>query len=202
MLPNSPRSALEVFFAGIRRRVGRAWPGRNFFLTQVVPARLEAVKMHKRTASEIRRLIVAPAPASRFAYPASSHQLHEYLHLAAALGGNPPLPPQLFVTPQEITSAGKKFGVEPVSGLVLGLNAGAEYGPAKRWPAERFLAARAGQAQTHCVWLLFGGKNDAALAAQIQSGIGHRESIINLAGQTTLRELMRAAETLPRLADQ
>jgi len=192
VLPNSPRSALEVFFAGIRRRVGRARPGRNFFLTQVVPARPEAVKMHKRTASEIRRLIVAPAPAQRFAYSASSHQLHEYLHLAAALGGNPaPLPPQLFVTPGETEAAGKKFGLEPVSGLVLGLNAGAEYGPAKRWPAERFIAAaRQVQAQTHCVWLLFGGKNDAALVAQIQSGIGNRAAAINLAGQTTLRELM------------
>src|ERR1043165_8782238 len=34
VLPNSPRSALEVWFARIPQRVGYARPWRNFFLTQ------------------------------------------------------------------------------------------------------------------------------------------------------------------------
>ena len=41
--------------------------------------------------------------------------------------------------------------------MLLGLNPGAEYGPAKRWPAERFVeAARGIQQRTNCAWLIFG----------------------------------------------
>ena len=49
VLPNSPRAALEIFLAGIPQRVGYARPWRNFFLTQTVAPRSEAVKMHKRS---------------------------------------------------------------------------------------------------------------------------------------------------------
>ena len=58
VLPNSPRTALEVFLAGIPQRIGYARPWRNFFLTQTVAPRADAVKMHKRTAAEINQLIV------------------------------------------------------------------------------------------------------------------------------------------------
>jgi heptosyltransferase-2 len=95
------------------------------------------------------------------------------------------------VTPEETNAAKKKFGLEKITGLILGLNPGAEYGPAKRWPAERFIAtAKEIQRQTNCTWLIFGGKGDAATATQIQSAIGNRQSAISLAGQTSLRELM------------
>ena len=121
-----------------------------------------------------------------------AHQIYEYLHLAAALGANPaPLAPQLFVTPDEVEATKKKFCLGKIAAPVFGLNPGAEYGPAKRWPVERFIAAaKEIQQRTNCVWLLFGGKGDAELASQIQSAIGNRQSAINLAGQTSLRELM------------
>jgi len=129
----------------------------------------------------------------------TAHQIHEYLHLVAALGVNPePLPPQLFVSPAEIEAAKKKFRLEsekrtgetPVP--LFGLNPGAEYGPAKRWPAERFIAAaREIQKRTNCVWLIFGGANDAQITSQIESAIRHSSFVIrNLCGQTSLRELM------------
>jgi heptosyltransferase-2 len=191
VLPNSPRSALEVFLARIPRRVGYARPWRNFFLTQAVAPRPGAVKMHKRSVAEIQSLVVAPtSPAP--ALPAAAHQIHEYLHLAAALGARPePLAPQLFVTADELAAARKKFSLDPVAGPLFGLNPGAEYGPAKRWPVDRFIAAaKQIQAQTHCVWLLFGGKNDAPLGAQIESALGGGPAVVNLAGRTTLRELM------------
>ena len=75
---------------------------------------------------------------------------------------------------------------------VFGLNPGAEYGPAKRWPVERFIAAAQEiQNRTNCVWLIFGGQNDKAVADKIQSAIGNRQSaILNFAGKTSLRELM------------
>jgi heptosyltransferase-2 len=200
VLPNSPRSAMEVFFARIPRRIGYARPWRNFFLTQAVAPRAEAVKMRKRSVGEIKKLI-AENPESRVPNPKiqkSAHQIFEYLNLSAALGANPePLPPQLFVTPDEVETAKKKFGLEKISNPVFGLNPGAEYGPAKRWPVEKFIsAAKEIQRQTNCAWILFGGKSDAALTDQIESAIRKvavckdQSAIYNLAGKTSLRELM------------
>jgi heptosyltransferase II len=189
VLPNSPRSAMEVFFAGIPQRIGLARPWRNFFLTQVVPPRTGAVKMQKRTEVEVKRLVATPSSASsRTSYPASAHQSHEYLHLVAALGANPePVLPQLVVKPEEIDAVKKKFGLETGSRPVFGLNPGAEYGPAKRWPPERFImAAQEIQRQTGCAWLVFGGKGDMELAG----GIAAKLKAIDLSGRTSLRELM------------
>ena len=88
----------------------------------------------------------------------------------------------------------KKFGLEKISEPVFGLNPGAEYGPAKRWPVERFIAAaREIQQRSGCVWLIFGGKGDAELAASMAPGTEHHASRVthfNLAGKTSLRELM------------
>jgi heptosyltransferase-2 len=205
ILPNSPRSALEMFLARIPRRVGYARPWRNLFLTQAVAPRTEAVKMHKRSAAEVKQLVTADVNRPQESVsrvppniPARAHQIHEYLHLVAALGANPePLAPQLLVTSEEMEAARNKFGLPTLSRPVFGLNPGAEYGPAKRWPVERFIAAAQEiQKRTNCVWLIFGGKNDASTAAQLQSAMGpgrgsaNRQSAVNLAGQTTLRELM------------
>ena len=194
VLPNSPRSALEVFLAGIPRRIGYGRPWRNLFLTQAVAPRANAIGMRKRPAGEIKNLI-SENPKSEIRnsqFPGSAHQIHEYLHLAAALGANAePLAPQLTVTPAEVAAAKKKFGLEKIDGPIIGLNPGAEYGPAKRWPVEKFIAAaKEIQQRTNCTWLLFGGKNDQPLTAQIESAIGNRQSAANLAGQTSLRDLM------------
>jgi len=195
VLPNSPRSALEVFLAGIPKRIGYARPWRNFFLTQPVAPRADAVKMRKRSKSEIRRLI-SENPECRIQnpeIPESAHQIFEYLNLTAVLGANPePLSPQLFVTPEEVEAAKKKFGLEKIAQPVFGLNPGAEYGPAKRWPVERFIAAaKEIQQRTNCVWLLFGGKGDAAVTSQIASQLPTSNfQLLNLSGQTSLRELM------------
>jgi heptosyltransferase-2 len=194
VLPNSPRAALEVFAAGISQRVGYARPWRNFFLTQTVLSRAGAVKMHKRSAEEIKLLIAGTSKlkTQNPKFAASAHQINEYLHLAAALGANPePLAPQLIVTAEEVESARKKFGLEKMTAPVLGLNPGAEYGPAKRWPVEKFIAAaKEISLRTNCVWVLLGGKSDVAITNQIESAIGNRQSAINLAGKTSLRELM------------
>lgn len=57
VLPNSPRSALEAWCAGIPRRVGirRLW--RNLLLTDAVAPRDEERRMVKLSASEIERLL-------------------------------------------------------------------------------------------------------------------------------------------------
>ncbi|MGB7770125.1 MAG: lipopolysaccharide heptosyltransferase II, partial [Verrucomicrobiia bacterium] len=121
------------------------------------------------------------------------HQIHEYLHLAAALGANPePIAPQLFIAPDEIEAVKKKFGLKKITQPVFGLNPGAEYGPAKRWPVERFIAAAQEiQQQTNCLWILFGGKGDLEIANQTASETQNSKlKIQNLVGKTSLRELM------------
>jgi heptosyltransferase-2 len=195
VLPNSPRSALEVFLAGIPQRVGGARPWRNCFLTQAVAPRADAAKMRKRSSAEINSLIAGPALRAPRPAP-QAHQTYEYLHLAAALGASAePLPPCLVITSAEVEAAIRKFGLlETVRDArpVFGLNPGAEYGPAKRWPVEKFIAAaRDIQQRTGCEWLIFGSQADAGLAGRIQSEIRNPKSEIrNLAGQTSLRELM------------
>ena len=139
VLPNSPRSTLEVFLARVPCRIGLARPWRNFFLTRRIQPRAAAMDMHKRSLAEIQELNRSGSPSSHEAIPASAHHLHQYLHLAAALGAKPePVPPRLEVTPDEVAAIKKRFGLSTNSGARLfGLNPGAEYGPAKRWPRER-----------------------------------------------------------------
>jgi len=194
VLPNSPRSAMEVFLAGISQRIGYARPWRNFFLTQAVAPRPDTIRMRKRPLREIERLSgTAPRCGTRPArFSQSANQTLEYLHLAAAIGASAePLRGALFVTPEEVDAARRKFGLASISDPILGLNPGAEYGPAKRWPVERFVAAaKELRKQTNCAWVLFGGKNDAAQTNQIQSALDGGPAIFNLAGKTSLRELM------------
>ncbi|HEX4265017.1 MAG TPA: lipopolysaccharide heptosyltransferase II [Verrucomicrobiae bacterium] len=197
VLPNSPRSALEAWFARVPCRVGYARPWRNFFLTAAVPSRPDAGHMRKRPVNEIKKLISTEGANDipPFTVHPSGHQVHDYLHLVAALGANPePLPAQLVVTPGEIKGAAQKFNLTDQftkSRPLFGLNPGAEYGPAKRWPAQRFIAAaREIQKRTNCLWVILGGKSDARLAEEIESAIGARSTAaLSLAGQTSLREL-------------
>lgn len=199
VLPNSPRSALEVFLARIPVRVGLARPWRSFFLTQAVPPRRDEVRMHKRTAREVQSLVAGGSRGLRSLIPPSAHQLHHYLHLAAALGADPaPLPPRLEVSDAEVAAVRKRFGVREDGTPLLGINAGAEYGPAKRWPRERFVAAAIEiQRRTNGQWWIFGGKADVELATGIAGEIaaaksGAPDSVRSIAGQTSLRELCAA----------
>jgi heptosyltransferase II len=197
VLPNSPRSAIETWLAHIPQRIGYSRPWRNWILTRAVPTRPGHVQMRKPTVRQVRRLVDEPQIRSgATAPPATAHQLYEYLNLVAALGASDePTPPSLVVTPAEVDAAGQKFGLlESLKDErpVFALNPGAEYGPAKRWPTARFIvAAREIQKRTNCVWLILGGKADAALAGEICSALGTPPSALhNLAGQTSLRELM------------
>jgi lipopolysaccharide heptosyltransferase II len=194
VFPNSVRSALELWLAGIPRRIGYARPWRNFFLTQQIGPRAGAVPMQKRSTAEIRQLISTgstPAPI-----PASAHHIHDYLRLTEALGASPePLPPRIFISDQEVTQTGNRFGLQADLNLRpwFGINPGAEYGPAKRWPADRFAAAAVALCkQTNCRWLIFGGASDhsvaEAIAVEIGRATGDAKSVMNLAGKTNLRE--------------
>ncbi|HEY3863090.1 MAG TPA: lipopolysaccharide heptosyltransferase II [Verrucomicrobiae bacterium] len=193
IFPNSFRSALELWLAGIPKRVGLARAGRSLLLTHPAPALSGSVDMRKRPVAEIRRRIETNAnPPS---YPAEAHHAHRYLRLAAALGASPePMPPRIEISERAMEEARQKFGM--ASGRPwFGLNPGAQYGPAKRWPVERFAAAaRSLSEKTHCRWVIFGGADDRAFAETIANALagGASESPLNLAGKTNLRELAAA----------
>jgi lipopolysaccharide heptosyltransferase II len=193
--PNSVRSALELWLAGIPSRIGAARAWRTFLLTHAVPPPPGAVRMRKRSAREIHRRIESEVAPTLF--PAAAHHIHHYLHLTAALGASPePLPPRLEVSEAEMEEVRGKFGLATAAGRPwFGLNPGAEYGPAKRWPAERFVAAAlALREKTHCRWVIFGGSGDRPLAEKIAAEITRKagEPALNLAGQTSLRQLAAA----------
>ncbi len=200
ILPNSVRSALESFLASIPRRVGYAAKWRRSFLTEPVAPRAGCPRMKKRSPAEVIEL-VSTASSARAASDllGDAHHVHQYLHLAAQLGANPqPLSPALFLSEGEVRKAVERFGLVTRRPL-FALNPGAEYGPAKRWPAERFAeAAVEVHKKTGCEWVLLGGKNDMGLTRQITQAIrdavrrpadGLGEVVTDLAGQTTLREL-------------
>jgi len=196
VLPNSPRSALEAWFARIPKRVGYARTGRTWLLTQAVPPRPGGVRMRKRSTAEIRDLIERSAAAATIGE--SAHQIHEYLNLVAALGANPvPVAPALNIADKEVASTRAELldawlrergFAQPL--VLLGLNPGAEYGPAKRWPAENFAASarEVCRRRPNCAWIAFGGPGDATVCAEIERMANG--CVLSLAGRTTLRQLM------------
>jgi len=219
ILPNSARAALEASLARIPRRIGYAGGGRSLLLTHAIQRRADIVVMKKRSEVEIRQLIGgngggrSPLRAAdqrqrgegTAPHPSHSHHIHHYLHLATALGANPePLAPRIEVTEFEVADAVRRFAPDPKSGErapLFGLVPGAEYGPAKRWPAERCLSAAVEiHRRINCRWLLLGGKADTELCGQIadeaarvagtSASIQHPAGMfVDLAGRTTLREL-------------
>src|SRR5205807_8895075 len=113
-----------------------------------IPPVSTQARMRKRSIHEIKNLLrdhhppwPSHPPSSILHPPPSippSHQMHHYLHLAAALGANPePVAPYLEITSAQAHSAamslapelerlGKRNSVNPP--VFLGLNPGAEYG--------------------------------------------------------------------------
>ncbi|MCP5525330.1 MAG: lipopolysaccharide heptosyltransferase II [Verrucomicrobiales bacterium] len=205
--PNSTRSALELWWARIPMRVGYGGRGRFWLLSHTVRRRNGWTPMRKLSVRTVHRLNRGSrTEARRDDYPAGAHHLRDYLDLVAVLGASSePLPPRLGVSPAEIRQARERFRLAPDNhrcGPLVGINAGAEYGPAKRWPPDRFIEAAAWVHQRiPCRWVVLGGAADRSLSrwlalklAQaiapkgVETG-GSQESVIHLAGQTSLREL-------------
>lgn len=137
VLPNTWKAALLPFFAGIARRIGYLGEARYGLLNQ----------LHRK-----------PRDADARA-PMSAH----YARLAADPGASlPPLAaPRLVVDPAVASATAQAFGFAPERNAVL--CPGAEYGPAKRWPAERFGALAKALAARGCTVHLLGAAGERAL---------------------------------------
>ncbi len=173
VLPNSLRSALEVWLAGVPRRVGYAGHRRRWLLDQVIAEPPDPFKLAG----------IAPDTILRAA-PPRPHQSERYAHIAREIGAAD-------VSAFGEGPAGGAAGVERGGFLRLGLCPGAEYGPTKRWLPERFAeAAKQVAGQRACEWVLFGVAKDLPLGEPIVQALGARCE--NLIGKTTLAELIAA----------
>jgi heptosyltransferase-2 len=97
----------------------------------------------------------------------------------------------LIISQQERQEAGRRLRSigRAADQLVIGINPGATFGTAKRWPADRFTAlSRKLIEQENALVLIFGGPGEAALGNSIASRAGPR--CINLCNETTLRQAM------------
>ncbi len=197
VFPNSLRSALELWLGGVPNRIGLATRGRHWWLTQSVAADPRAIRMRKRTPAEIRARI-APGGVPEPLPGNDSHQTHHYLRLTAALGADAtPLAPRLAITEQERNEARQRLMAAlttPIGGPEgrkwIGINPGAEYGPAKRWPAESFGRLVGELRALGCLnsVVILGGPADIGIALEVVRFAG--SPVVNLAGKTNLRELM------------
>ena len=118
-----------------------------------------------------------PAPARN---PARLHQRYYYLDLVAAIGG--PVDATLPKLRKDPTV------VAGFRGLVLAICPGAEYGPAKRWPVENFVAvAKHFIATRKAKVVLLGAPVDVPVAEDFVRLLPEVE---NRVGQTSLAEFL------------
>jgi len=164
LLPNSLKSALVPFFAGIPVRTG--WRG----------------EMRFGLLNDIRKLDKARYPL----------MIERFMALAFEPGAELPQPyprPALQIDAASRDAALGKFALE-LDRPVLALCPGAEFGEAKRWPAEHY--AKVAELKIRAGWQvwIFGSKNDHAVGEDIRSRLipGLREEVSNLAGETSLAE--------------
>ena len=171
VLPNSFKSALVPFFADIPLRAGYVGESRYGLLNV----------LHKLDKKAL------PLMSERYVQLAGKPR--EPIHR--------PLPrPMLHVDQANLLINVGRLGLDR-SRPVAVLCPGAEYGPAKRWPAEHFAALARRLADTgHAVWLL-GGPGDRSVGEAIASASGG--AAVNCCGRTDLAaaiDLMSAADVV------
>jgi heptosyltransferase-2 len=160
VLPNTFKSALVPFFAGIRMRTGYVGEARFGLLTDA--RRLPARRL-RQIAQRYAELALPRGEALRLPLPALDLRVDDAVRRNVLA----------------------RLGIERQRPAVA-LCPGAEYGPAKRWPARYFAELAQGIAARGCsVWLI-GSPNDASLGAEIARAAGG--ACRNLCGETTLGE--------------
>ena len=160
-LPNSWKSALVPFFADIPVRVGYAGEAR----VGLIDVR------HANPTKDAPREAMARFYA-RLADLPGKHDVK--LELPQ---------PWLFADPLRVIAAKVNLGLHPAQNLVA-LCPGAEYGPAKRWPAEHFAEAAGKLKARGYTPIVLGAQSDVPTGLtieQLSSG-----AAINLCGKTSL----------------
>jgi heptosyltransferase-2 len=160
VLPNSWKSALVPYAAGIAQRTG--WRG----------------EMRYGLLNDIRAL-------DKTRYPMT---VQRFVALAAPADAPLPTiePPQLAVRVADAQAAMQALGVvKNARRKVLALCPGAEYGPAKQWPTVHYAELGRRFAQQGWDLWLFGSDKDRAICDGIAATC---KVVTNLAGRTTLAQ--------------
>ena len=111
------------------------------------------------------------------------HQADRYFHIAERCGAVEP--PPIPVRPSRAIAGD----------IVLGVCPGAEYGPAKRWPTERFRKTMELVSQKiACSWVIIGMDSDRNLGAEILQRFDGKAE--DLTGKTSLDELIEHLRNL------
>ena len=129
-----------------------------------------------------RRLLLTKAVPVPRRDPVRLHQCFYYQDLITSLGGpaDPSMPELRKVDSSAEAGKPKTVAICP----------GAEYGPAKRWPINRFFeVAKHFAAKHQAKIVLLGAAGDAALAAELAAQVPEAE---NRVGKTSLAEFMAA----------
>lgn len=163
VLPNSLKSALVPWFAGIGRRTG--WRG----------------ELRYGLLNDLRRLDEARLPL----------MVQRFVALGVdAEAGLPETPRPALLADQENTAALRnRLGLDAAR-PVLAMCPGAEFGPTKRWPEEYFAAvARLAIGAGMQAWL-FGSAGDRPVTGMIRSALAPeaQRHCADLAGQTSLTD--------------
>jgi heptosyltransferase-2 len=164
LLPNSLKSALVPFLAGIPKRTG--WKG----------------EMRYGLLNDLRKLDKARYPL----------MIERFMALAFEPDAALPQPyphPQLRIETHSRDQALARFGLS-LDRPVLALCPGAEFGESKRWPAAHFAEVAERKIREGWQVWLFGSKNDHPVGQDIVQRLipGLREEVVNLAGETSLAE--------------
>ena len=179
LFPNSLRAALEVWLGGIPRRVGYQGHWRRSLLNQIVrPPRKPGPPQHQAK----HYLAIARNCGAEVGGGETT------LDLQPAFGCRGDLRRSRSSAPNaQIARTYPTSDLRPQTHIAL--CPGAEYGPAKRWMADRFAkAAAAISERTSARWILLGTKNDEAIGQSIAATLG--DNCLNRIGQTTLYQLI------------
>lgn len=165
LLTGSFSSAWWFYRASIPRRAGFAVHARRWLLTDPVPLPENYKKQHL---------------------------VKSYLQIVEHLGvPKKERAPKLYISATEKEQADQVMKAFKASGgsFVIGINPTAAFGPAKCWPQERFRElARELLNEPLVTLVFFAEKASHAYVEEIIKGLSARA--INMAGRTTLRELM------------
>lgn len=161
VLPNSFKSALAPLFAGIPRRTGYLGEQRYRLLNDI--RRLPAEVPPPVTA---RKFVALGLPADADTVTADIPR------------------PALAVDSAAVMATAARFGLDATA-TVTALCPGAEFGPAKQWPARHFAAVAERRLEQGAVWI-FGAAKERGIAAEINRLCAGR--CADLTGRTTLGE--------------
>ena len=164
VLPNSMKSALIPWLAGIPLRIGHRGESRYWLINRAHDTQGDH---HQPMVEHYAQLAFPPQQVMPARVP------------------NPVLSRQ----PVRESAIMARFGINPTDPLVV-LCPGAEFGPAKRWPARHYasLAALVCAEWPEANVVLLGSNKDRSLATEIAALSG--QSLRNLCGETSLTEAL------------